>query len=115
MQLFLTTDELKLLVDIVEHCDRELRERIDSHPEQVNELNQKRDCCAKLLDRIVARDFAFGYDELEDMVEMLTVCRATFRAEIANLRRSELCGVLEKRQQLLDHMLDKVTEACAMA
>ncbi len=115
MQLFLTIDELKLLVDIVEHCDRELREQINNQPEQSGALNRKRECCARLLDRIVARDFGFGFDELEDMVEMLTVCRGTFRAEIANMTQPDVRATLQRRQQILEHMLDKVTEACAMA
>jgi hypothetical protein len=115
MQLFFTIDELKLLVDIVEHRDRELREEMSTHPEQIPALSQKRDCCARLLDRIVVRDFGFGYDELQDMVEMLTACRASFRSELAKADEANTRVELEKRNHILEHMLDKVTEACAMA
>jgi hypothetical protein len=115
MQLFFTTDELKLLVDIVEHCDRELRDEISNHPEQLAALSQKRDCCARVLDRIVERDFGFGYDELQDMVDMLTACRARFHGELANAGQADIKAELDKRNRVLEHMLDKVTEACAMA
>jgi hypothetical protein len=115
MQLFFTMDELKLLVDVVENCDRDLRSRIAEHPEQSTSLAQKRDCCARLLDRIVARDFGFGYDELQDMVEMLSTCRASFQTQVAQCESAQARTELETRQHILEHMLDKVTEACAMA
>lgn len=115
MQLFFTIDELKLLVDIIEHCDREVRDQISNHPERADTLSKRRECCARLLDRIVMRDFRFGFDELEDMVEMLTVCRATFRSELAKTDAAEIKARLQERNQVLEHMLDKVTEACAMA
>jgi hypothetical protein len=115
MQVYFTMDEMKLLVDIIEGCDRRLRDEMNEHPEQATIAKKKRDCCARLLDRMVARDFAFGFDELEDMAEMLTSCRASLCGEISRTDNPQVRAELQERQKRLEHILDKVTEACAMA
>ncbi len=115
MQLFFTADELKLLVEVIEHRDRELRDEAASHPEQETGLPERRDSCMRLLDRIAMRDLGFAVDELEDMVEMLTGCRASIRRELAEATLPHQLKELEARSRLLDHILDKLTEASAMA
>jgi hypothetical protein len=95
MQLQFTRDELKLLADILNNSENRAAEN--------------------LLDRVLTRDLRFGFDELEDLAGILRTYQNTLSAQISGTKERERKRQLQEHQRLLAHMVDKVTEACAMA
>lgn len=95
MQLHFSLHELQALVDVLEQSEREFRS-------QGNE--RRRADCEGLLDRVACRDLGFGYDEMEDVLELLKAYKAKQ-------------GAFESSQKptVIDTLIDRVTEACAMA
>jgi hypothetical protein len=95
MQLQFTRDELKLLADILNNSENRAAET--------------------LLDRVLTRDLRFGFDELEDLADILRTYQDTLPAQIGGTKEPERKRQLQRQQRLLAPMVDKVTEACAMA
>ena len=104
MQVVFTIEEFRLLVHI-------LRE----HSENALQLGSSRQNSAQaLLEKILGRDFGFSLDELEDLQELLKFYeQKTLRAlaDPALPRTSERLH----QEELLERVIDRVTEACAMA
>lgn len=98
MQVVFSVEEFRFLV----HALRELSE---SQPE-----SSLRSAASTLLEKVLAHDFAFSIDELEDLEEILKAYESKAYAELADSQS------WEKRHnaQLLERVLDRVTEACAM-
>ena len=91
MQLHFSPDELNLLADIL--------------------LNQGDP--VGVLDRVMARDFRFDADELDKLRDVLVANQENLRAEIA--KADTLQGnALRARQSMLESMIEKISEACAM-
>ncbi len=97
MQVVFSVEEFRFLV----HTLREYSESQGSSF-QTN--------ASALLDKVLAHDFAFSIDELEDLEEILKAYESTAYSELAGSQS------WEKRHnaQLLERVLDRVTEACAM-
>lgn len=95
MQLILTREEQALLIDVL----------------QESPLSAiRKAACDNLLNRLLEHDLAFRYDELEDLSDFL--------AEISrrlhdHYQRTE-DEVMQRRQQAVQRILDKVIEAEAM-
>lgn len=100
MQVVFTIEEFRLLVHI-------LREHAEHDPSPDTLLQPT---AATLLQKVLARDFSFSIDELEDLEEILKTREQATKSE---------AGVAPTPEQahdsdVLDHLLDRVTEACAM-
>lgn len=104
MQLIFTKEELKVLADTLLDREREAIARGD-----------KRDPVLSLVQKVVERDLRFGIDELEDLEEAAKRSVETLKTQIAECVDVAQAEVLRQRQLLLERIVDRVTEACAMA
>lgn len=100
MQLHFTRDELQLVAEILEQQSSSANEAL------------KR-ASYSLLDRIIAHDLRFAFDELEDLQDILAGYRTSLHDQIAAAAAEAKLGLVHK-DQLLEAAMDKVTEACAM-
>ena len=100
MQLVFTIEEFRLLVHILrEHSDN------DSSPE-----TSLLRAATALLQKVLARDFRFSIDELEDLEEILKI-----EEQKVHGGNDATCTPEQVHNtELLEHLLDRVTEACAM-
>ena len=119
MQLRLNEDELKLLAEILESRDAELRgpaSRPDlpgSSGRGPEEVAAEQMLVLGLLQHVIDRELGLNSEELDALAAMLAQQQAKLREEIS--RTPESAGQLRCRQALLSQLSDKVTEACAMA
>ena len=103
MQVVFSIEEFRLLVHV-------LREYSESDSQPYTSLQKS---ATDLLEKILARDFAFSIDELEDLELILQGKERTVREslkESANAPSPEV----RHEEEVLEHVLDRVTEACAM-
>jgi len=101
MQVVFTIEEFRLLVHI-------LREQSETDLQPATSLKAS---AAALLEKVLARDFGFSLDELEDLEAILHVQEDKVRHAMDAAGRS---AETEHEEQVLEHVLDRVTEACAM-
>ena len=81
-----------------------------------NILNNSGDSAAEsLLDRVLRRDLRFDFTELEELADILAAQAQQVSDEIVRERDAERKQNLQNRQESLQRIRDKVTEACAMA
>ena len=92
MKLHFSSEELKLIADIL--------------------LNQGDP--AGLLDRIMANDLTFDFAELDQLRETLVGSWTNATSEVAACTDPQARKKLEARQAVLESMIDRVTETCAM-
>jgi len=114
VQLFLSTDELEFLRHVIDEenrlsCDATLPLRI---PGQFSLRDQLEIGCDRS-DKKLTRNLELGCDELEDLADSLQWCKKQLVNEIS-LAGSAVSSHLERQRFVLEHLLEKVTEACAM-
>ncbi len=100
MQLLFTREELKFLTEILEQ-------------QASASVNQPKPIAYGLLDHIIAHDLRFAVDELEDLQDILNAYEHAFRARLADVPLEQK-EAIAKKEELLERIMDKVTEACAM-
>ncbi len=113
MQLQLTPGELQLTIDLLETRDCDLRgqiERADRKELSVG-LHNEEHFLTELENKLIARDFQLSADELDFLASELRECQKSLDARLAASADSDLLI----SRTLLQHVHDKVTEACAMA
>jgi len=116
MQLHLTIDELELVKRLTEDRDRlscDTQAPIAQLSGQLHlqdELKIGRDLVGKGL----SRNLELGFDGLEDLVDLLTRRKNQLTKEISQITDRSARSVLEHRLSILNHLFEKVTEACAM-
>lgn len=116
MQLHLTMDEFELLKRLGEDEGRLSCDAMPSLPQisgQVrvrDELEIGRDLVGKGL----SRNLELGFYELEGLADSLNWRRRQLMSEIRCLAEPAAKKDLERQLFVLEHFLDKVTEACAM-
>ncbi len=98
MQVVFSIEEFRLLVHILrDHAET------DPHPD-----TSLRSSAAALLEKVLARDFGFSIDELEDLEEIL-------KSHQQRIRQAAGGSPEQKHDaELYERVLDRVTEACAM-
>lgn len=69
---------------------------------------------AGLLDRIMANDLRFDFDELDQLREILVASWTNASSEAAACPDPQLRTKLEARRAALESMIERVAEACAM-
>jgi hypothetical protein len=67
-----------------------------------------------ILDRVLARKLEFGFDELDYLLSLATVQKQSLTEEISRTHDPETKAGLQRRKLLVEHVMDKLTEACAM-
>ncbi len=120
MQLRLNEDELKLLAEILESRDAELRgpasrPYLPGSGGRVPEADAAQQILVLgLLQHVIDRELGLSSEELDALAALLAEQLDKLREEISRTpepAREEL----RRQQVLLSQLLDKVTEACAMA
>jgi hypothetical protein len=101
LQLQFTRDELKLLAEVLEvpNSVRDDRRAVERY---------------NLLDHVIANDMRLASDELEDLLDILTDYEQDRRQQLAQTTETRAAEAESKNLKLLRHILEKVTEACAM-
>lgn len=116
MLLQFTSDELKLLTDVLEQRDRELRYRIIQTDD--DSLRQRLEKMQRLLDelehKLLRRQPELTAEELDLLGEIVDHCERGLTTEIARAGDREFRQALENREHLLRPLHDKVVELCEM-
>lgn len=94
MQFHLQSDELQLLADIL--------------------LEQNSPDHEQILNKVLARDLRFDAGELEDTADLLIAKEIALKNEIAQQANTVVKEKLQPQLALLDRVLERVNEACAM-
>ncbi len=116
MQLCLTGNELELMKRIFLEDDQFSRTDLTSSLQ----IAADRLLCDKLLigqDLLrssLSRNLQLGYDELEDLADSLRRRNNEVSMEIRESQDPRAKGDLEYMVAVIEHLLEKVTEACAM-
>ena len=116
MQLHLTVEEIEILKRLGED---EKRLRCDALPSlpQVSVmpgLQERWQVCRELAERGLSRNLQLGFDELEELADALAQRTRQLRRDIKGVTDPVARNELERELFVLDHFLEKVTEACAM-
>jgi len=116
MQLCLTPEELELLMRILLEDDRLSRSEVPSSLQVTvgNCLRDKLSVGRGLLRGTLSRNLQLGYDELEDLADCLRRKKKELAAEIYGSQDPKSKSDLERSALVLEHLLEKITEACAM-
>jgi len=94
MQFHLEKDELNLLANFL----------LEEDPEKYGEI----------FDKVMAGNLRFDAAELEDTAELLTARKTRLNQEIARQTDPARVADLQKKLAVLEHTLERVTEACIM-
>jgi hypothetical protein len=115
MQLRFTLEERQLLADILEELDFKLRSASrNPNSGEPAPLDNQVLAVEGLLDQVIDAKFEFGCDELDRLVEVLTAHKRKLEEELRNAANGS-SEDLQRKRRLLQSILDKVIEACAMA
>jgi hypothetical protein len=95
MQLQFTREEQVLLIEVLQESSLSL---------------VRKDARDNLLNRLIDHDLAFRYDELEDLSDFLADVSRSLHDRYARTADSDV----QRRQQSVQQILDKVIEAEAM-
>lgn len=98
MQVVFSVEEFRFLVHF-------LREYSESQP-----ASSFQSAASALLEKVLAHDFGFSIDELEDLEEILKAYESKAYNELAGSQSTQK----RHNAELLERVLDRVTEACAM-
>ncbi len=113
MQLYLATDELDLIANILLQREGQLsgplQEGVASTQPGV-ELK----LCEELLDRVLARDMEFDSDELEQLAEILAREKEVINKLTAQQQGAPLNPLVQRKRIKLERVLEKIDEVCAM-
>jgi len=99
MQLYLETNQLNLVANILmECCGTPQQDPLDDG----------------ILDMLLARDLRFDAGQLERVADLLATAKRSLKEEIAREADVARKNVLQSRLSLLDPTLERVNEACVM-
>ena len=116
MQLHLTGEEIEILRRLVEddnrlHCDAlPSLPRVSVKPGLQETGKVGRD----LADRGLSRNLPLDFDALQELADALARRTTELRGDIKCVTEPVAKNELERELFVLEHFLDKVTEACAM-
>lgn len=101
MQVVFTIDEFRTLVHVLREHEHEA------------EQGQDQGAISRILQKLLARDFAFAADELEALEDLLVKESERLKGAQIHSNEPEKETFLRHRR-VLEQLLDKVVEACAM-
>ena len=115
MQLHMTIEECEILKKVMEDEKRSCCDALPSLPEvSATHGLQDRYGVGRDLSGRVSRNLQLGFDELEDLAASLVSRKKQLMKEITCLAEPEAKDTFEHQLLVLEHLLEKVTEACAM-
>lgn len=103
MQCHLEANELNLLADL-------LLERIGV----ACSSSYERGVCNALLEKVLARDLRFDSEEFDEAARLLNERRTLLREQVATAPNASLKAKLMRQLAVLERVLEKIDEACAM-
>ena len=113
MQLHLEADELNLLANVLlERVGPRSTEQGSPGPDR--SVQQGPGFFDDLLDKVLARDLRLDADELEAVVDLLTKEKLKLTRGGALLKDAAPPAESQRKLRLLERVLEKVDEACAM-
>ncbi len=116
MQLHLETDELNLVANVLMErmgkAPAKAAPSASGRPDQSIRLGPQ--FYDRLLDKILARDLRLDTDELDQIGELLDTQRCKLSEQIARGGNAALQAELQRKLRLLDHILERINEACVM-
>ncbi|HEY4930044.1 MAG TPA: hypothetical protein VII23_00605 [Terriglobales bacterium] len=116
MQLHLNADELNLFADmLLDRVGAMSAQRPSVASVQGNaDMGQGARRYDALLDKVLVKDLQLDSDELEQAAGLLSEQKRDLRNEIARLQDSTLRLNLQRKLGLVERVLERVEEACAM-
>jgi hypothetical protein len=116
MHLQFTSDEFQLLTDVLEQRDRELRHQIirTDNDDLRHSLERMQGLLDEVEHKVVRREPDLSAGELDILGEVVDQCERGLQAEIALTVDSEFRCLLQKKEELLRPVHDKVVELCEM-
>ncbi len=116
MQLLFTREEAVLLAALLEEHERQLRDPLATGGNQESTIRRRKHARVEsLLDTMSSTHPEFDADQLDDLAEALRDCKERIVVKLASATDVSSKSSLEQRLKRLEQILDKVTEACAMA
>lgn len=113
MQLYLETDELDLIANILLAREGQLSgatQRSVASPYAGIDLK----ICEELLDRVLARDMEFDSDELERLAEILSSEKEAMNRVTVPAQSGPPNALFQRKRAKLERVLEKIDEVCAM-
>jgi hypothetical protein len=114
MQVHLTLDEFNLLRQMAEDEKRLSCGASPSLPRGTTACVPEQWGVGHELLKEFSRNLQLGFDELEDLADSLRSRKTKLIGEIACQTDPVAKSSLERQRLVVEHFLDKVTEACAM-
>jgi hypothetical protein len=116
MQLHLTIEEFEILKCLVEDEKRLCCDAAPSLPQLSAQpsLEDKWDVGCDFGGKGLSRNLQLGFDELEHLADALAWRKRRLTEKICSLAEPAAKETLERQLFILEHFLEKVTEACAM-
>jgi hypothetical protein len=116
MQLHLTMDEFELMKRLTEDEGRLSCDATPSLPQISGQLRvrDELEIGRNLVGKGLSRNLQLGFDELEDLADFRKWRRRQLMSEIRCLTEPAAKNDLERQLFVLEHFIEKVTEACAM-
>ncbi|MGA2369159.1 MAG: hypothetical protein ACLPPV_16395 [Candidatus Korobacteraceae bacterium] len=116
MQLHLEVEQLNLLANILLERVGELSAQRPSADGLKSKIDIQRDFrrSNELLDKVLAHDLRLDSDELEQLAGLLTARKASLGDEIARQPNAAAKTGMQRKSALLEEVLERVDEACAM-
>ena len=116
MQLLFTREEVVLLAALLEERERQLREPLAAGDDQERAIRRRKHARVEsLLDTMSSTHPEFDADQLDDLAEALRDCKEGGMIKLSSTTDASSRSSLEQQLKRLEPILDKVTEACAMA
>lgn len=115
MQLLFTRQEMVLLATLLEQCERRLRGPAGGSDQAEADRRRRHAHVEALLEGIGGAQPEFDADQLDDLSDALRDCKEQATEELSATTNEQSKIALQQRLKTLQHLVDKVTEACAMA
>jgi len=116
MQLYITLEELELLTEVLQDEDRMSRSAAPSSQQATSDagLRDRLQIGGAFLRRNLSRNLQLGVDEMEDLADSLRWQKKKLTTEICQSEDPKAKLDLKGKLVILEHLLEKVAEACAM-
>lgn len=116
MQFHLETDEFNLLANVLLERVSATSTQASSASRLKSDSNSEQDPRRhnELLDKVLARDLRFDFDELEQVGDLLASEKCTLRDEVLRQPNAARKMELQRKLALLERVLERVNEAVAM-
>lgn len=113
MQLYLETDELDLIANILLQREGQLSGTLQGSVSSTH-AGVDLKLCEELLDRVLARDMEFDSDELEQLANILAAEKDAMNKVAASTSSEPPNLLLQRKRAKLERVLEKIDEVCAM-